>query len=127
MPQPRGIQNVRTLVAQNSVGERLNAGIRQTLTRIPVLLRAQLAMVAAASFVCSGLVVLAGDRGVEREPFAIPAAVATQAPWSDEVGQFAKRLHKALGIPRSTAAEFSGWILEAAKRQGLSPELLASV
>jgi hypothetical protein len=35
--------------------------------------------------------------------------------------------HRALGIPRSTATEFSGWILEASKRQGLSPELLASV
>ncbi len=84
-------------------------------------------MVAAASVLCSGVVILAGDRGTVSEPFAVPAAVATQAPWSDEVNQFAKRLHRALGVPRATANEFSGWILEAAKRQGLAPELLASV
>jgi len=127
MRQTRGIQNVQTRDVQNTAGGRLIAGIRQTLHRIPVLLRAQVAMVATASLVCSAVVILAGDRGVDRQPFAIPAAVETQAPWSDEVNQFAKRLHKALGVPGATATEFSGWILEAAKRQGLSPELLASV
>ena len=45
----------------------------------------------------------------------------------DEVSRFASRLHVVLGIPKATATEFSGWILEASKRQGLSPELLASV
>jgi soluble lytic murein transglycosylase-like protein len=91
------------------------------------LVRAQIAMLCAASFVCSTLVLLGGDRGVDRAPFALPAPLLVQAPWNDEVTSFAKRLHKALGVPRSTALEFSGWILEAAKRQGLSPELLASV
>src|SRR3954452_21447243 len=107
MRQSKGIQIVQTRVVESSVVGRLYAGIRQTLNRIPVLLRAQLAMLVAASFVCSAVVVLAGDRGVERQAFAVPAAMATQAPWSDEVGQFAKRLHKALGVPRATASEFS--------------------
>jgi soluble lytic murein transglycosylase-like protein len=84
-------------------------------------------MVAIATVACTAVVLLAGDRGVVRTPFAIPAAEASQAAWTEEVSGFAKRLHKALGIPRSTATEFSGWILEASKRQGLSPELLASV
>ncbi len=114
-------------VVEDTAVRRLSAGIRQTLTRIPVLLRAQLSIAAAASLICSAVVILAGDRGMERQSFAVPAPIATQAPWSDEVNQFAKRLHKALGVPRATALEFSGWILEAAKRQALSPELLASV
>lgn len=80
-----------------------------------------------AGIACTAVVLLDGDRGVQRTPFAIPAAVSTQAAWNEEVTGFAKRLHKALGIPRATATEFSGWILEASKRQGLSPELLASV
>ena len=84
-------------------------------------------MVALAGFVCTAMVLLGGDRGVERTAFAIPAAVSTQDLWADEVGRFASRLHTVLGIPKETATEFSGWILEASKRQGLSPELLASV
>jgi len=114
-------------VSSNTAGERLIAGIQQTLKRIPVLVRAQLAMLGAASLVCSAVTLLAGNRGVEREPFAVPASAFAQSPWNEEVASFAKRLHKALGVQRATAAEFSGWILEAAKRQGLSPELLASV
>ena len=118
---------MQTHVIHNTFGERLNAGIRQTLNRVPVLLRAQAAMLAIATVACTAVVLLAGDRGVERTPFAIPAAASSQAEWNEEASGFAKRLHKALGIPRATATEFSGWILEAAKRQGLSPELLASV
>jgi soluble lytic murein transglycosylase-like protein len=127
MQQSRGIQNVQTSAIKDTVGNRLNAGIRQTWTRIPVLLRAQAAMLACASLICTAVVLLAGDRGVERTPFAIPAAVATLAPWSDEVGQFAQRLHKAFGVPKATATEFSGWILEASRRHDVSPELLASL
>jgi len=101
--------------------------MQQLLTGIPVLIRAQVAMLAFASLACTAVVILAGDRGVVRTPFAIPAAATAQSPWNDEVSRFAQRLHKALGIRRTTATEFSGWILEASKRQGLSPELLASV
>ncbi len=127
MRQSRGNQNVQNRVFSNTLGRRLNAGIRQALNSIPVLWKAQAAMISFAAIACTAVVLLAGDRGVERAPFAIPATASTQAIWNDEVGGFAKRLHKALGIPRSTATEFSGWILEASKRQGLSPELLASL
>jgi len=118
---------VQERVVRNTVGGRLNAGMQQLLTGIPVLIRAQVAMLAFASLACTAVVILAGDRGVVRTPFAIPAAATAQSPWNDEVSRFAQRLHKALGIRRTTATEFSGWILEASKRQGLSPELLASV
>ena len=56
-------------------------------------------MLAFASVTCTAVVLLAGDRGVERTPFAIPAAVSAQSPWNDEVSRFAQRLHKALGHP----------------------------
>ena len=111
----------------DTAGQSSNRSIRQSFERIPVLLRAQAAMVALAGFVCTATVLLGGDRGVERTPFAIPAAVSTQDLWADEVSRFASRLHAVLGIRKATATEFSGWILEASKRQGLSPELLASV
>src|SRR5512139_2441550 len=113
MRQSRGVQNVQNRVIHNTVGGRLSAGIRQALNRIPVLWKAQAAMVVFASVACSAVVLLDGDRGVERTPFAVPAAISTQAAWNEEVSGFAKRLHRALGIPRSTATEFSGWILEA--------------
>jgi soluble lytic murein transglycosylase-like protein len=118
---------VQTHVINDTAERSSNRSIRRTLERIPVLMRAQLAMVALAGFVCTATVLLGGDRGVERTAFAVPAPVSTQDLWADEVNRFAKRLHVALGIRKSTAAEFSGWILEAAKRQGLSPEMLASV
>jgi soluble lytic murein transglycosylase-like protein len=127
MPQSRGIQNVQNRVVRNTEGGRLSAGIRKALAGIPVLIKAQVAMLAFASVTCTAVVLLAGNRGVERTPFAIPAAITAQSPWNDEVSQFAQRLHKAFGIRRATATEFSGWILEASTRQGLSPELLASV
>ncbi len=84
-------------------------------------------MIAVVAIACTADVLLEGDRGVDREPFAIPASVAAQVPWKEEVNGFAQRVHDALGIQRATAAEFSGWILEASTRQGLSPELLASL
>ena len=127
MPQPKGVQNVQTSAIKDTAGERSNGWIRQSLERIPVLLRAQAAMVALAGFVCTAVVILGGDRGVERMPFAIPAAVSTETLWADEVSRFANRLHTVLGVRKATATEFSGWILEASRRQGLSPELLASV
>jgi len=118
---------VQNRVIHNTVGGRLIEGIRQTLNRVPVLLRAQAAMLSIATVACTAVILLDGDRGVVRTPFAIPSAETAQSAWTEEVNRFASRLHKALGIPRTTATEFSGWILEASERQGLSPELLASV
>ena len=94
-------------VVRNTEGGRLSAGIRKALAGIPVLIKAQVAMLAFASVTCTAVVLLAGDRGVERTPFAIPAAIAAQSPWNDEVSHFAQRLHKAFGIRRATATEFS--------------------
>ncbi|MCZ0945580.1 MAG: transglycosylase SLT domain-containing protein [Gammaproteobacteria bacterium] len=47
--------------------------------------------------------------------------------WEQRQAAFGWRVHEALGIPLGRAIEFSGWILEAADRQQLAPELIASL
>ena len=57
----------------------------------------------------------------------LPAAAPPSISWDAETAAFAERKTMAFGLPPKVAREFAGWILEAAARQGLSPELLASV
>ena len=47
--------------------------------------------------------------------------------WEQREAAFARRVHEAFGIPLRRAHEFAGWILEAADRQRLAPELIASL
>ncbi len=47
--------------------------------------------------------------------------------WETERMIFGEKIHRAFGIGAPLAVEFSGWILEAADRQDLPPELLASL
>jgi len=56
-----------------------------------------------------------------------PESMASSTTWNDERDEFASKLHRGFGIRYETAAEFSSWILEASKRQRLSPELIASL
>src|SRR5262245_21784083 len=91
------------------------------------LIGAQAFLFSGAALTCTALVLLEGDRGVERAPFAIPAAEVIKSSWSSEVQAVAVRFHGAFGVRKSVATEFSAWILEAAARHGLSPELMASV
>lgn len=44
-----------------------------------------------------------------------------------DVAQFGDRVSEAFGIRNHVAHEFAGWILEAAERQHIAPELLASL
>ena len=57
--------------------------------------------------------------------FAKPAL--SSIPWDDRVAAFGDRLGQAFGLERGRATEFAGWILEAADRQRLEPELIASL
>ena len=57
----------------------------------------------------------------------IPQSTVSSTPWFVERDQFAGKLHRGFRIRHETAMEFSGWILEAAERQRLSPELVASL
>jgi len=70
---------------------------------------------------------VAGPQGYERITFAIPAAEHAQRPWQSEVDEFGHKVSRAFGVRRSTANEFASWILEAAERQQIEPELLASL
>jgi len=98
-----------------------------TLRHVAALIKGQAWLLSGAALTCTAVVLLQGNRGLERAPFAIPAVVVIKSSWSDEVGTFAGRLQKAFGVRQTVATEFSAWILEAAERQGLSPELLASL
>ena len=68
------------------------------------------------------------DNGKHRLiPVAIPEARATKMHWHEERGAFAQRLVRGYGLSPVAASEFAGWLLEAAVRQQLQPELLASL
>jgi soluble lytic murein transglycosylase-like protein len=67
------------------------------------------------------------NKGYERITFALPAVEHTNIPWHSEVDAFGHKVSQAFGVRRNTATEFAGWILEASERQGLEPELLASL
>lgn len=67
------------------------------------------------------------DRGYERMAFALPAVEHISVPWHSEVDAFGHKVSQAFGVRRNTATEFAGWILEASERQGIEPELLASL
>jgi hypothetical protein len=65
--------------------------------------------------------------GYQRIAFALPAVEHTSVPWHSEVDAFGHKVSQAFGVRRNTATEFAPWILEASRRQGLEPELLASL
>lgn len=65
-------------------------------------------------------------QGYERIAFAMPAATSRLIR-QKEVAHFGNRVSDAFGIQGSIANEFADWILEASERQGIKPELLASL
>jgi soluble lytic murein transglycosylase-like protein len=127
MRQLKGTASLVMDPTTDTSGRGLFVRLLRTLKFAAGLIAAQAFLLSGAAVTCTAVVLLQGDRGVERAPFAIPAAVVIKSTWSTEVQAFAGRLHKAFGVRTSVATEFSAWILEAAARQGLSPELMASV
>jgi len=65
-------------------------------------------------------------QGYERLAFATPAATSRLIR-QNEVAHFGNRVSDAFGIQDSIATEFADWILEASERQGIKPEVLASL
>ena len=57
----------------------------------------------------------------------LPIDPKAEITWQDEVEQFANKLSEAYNLNHKTATEFSPWLLEAAERQQVTPELLASL
>ena len=84
-------------------------------------------MVIAAGILAPAPVGHSTASGSGPQPFAIPAPMRPSMTWETERTAFADRIHQAFGVSTPVALEFSGWILEAARRQELPPELLASL
>ena len=59
--------------------------------------------------------------------FSLPPYEYLSEYWFTKRDRFASRLIKAFKLTRSTATEFSDWILEASERQKLNPNLIASL
>ena len=91
------------------------------------VLRVQLVVVAIAVLIAMALVALAPAKGNIRTAMALPEWNDAVQPWSTEVENFAGRLATGFGVGHDVALEFSPWILEAAQRQRLAPELLAGL
>ena len=94
------------------------------LRRFAVFHLGLVGLLAATSLV----VALSGTaRGHQTIAFALPAVEHTSVPWHSEVDAFGHKVSQAFGVRRNTATEFAPWILEASERQGIEPELLASL
>ncbi len=94
--------------------------------KVPLLFKVQAAALVVAlttSFVVSSIAQTAEFQQVD---FAVPFS-QSKPLWQTEVEAFAQRMQLVFGVRSDVAAEFSGWILEAATRQDLAPELLASL
>ena len=61
------------------------------------------------------------------ETLAVAKPFHVSQTWEQRKAVFGRRVQEAFGIPMDRAGEFAGWILEAADRQQLAPELIASL
>ena len=95
--------------------------------RVPVLLQVQALALALAGVVALALSMGTDAQRYERVAFALPAAQTPSVSWDEERAAFADRMTRAFDIHPAVAGEFAEWILEAANRQELEPELVASL
>ena len=65
--------------------------------------------------------------GITSKTIVIAKPVQGRSPYPAQVSLFGQRMSLGFGIDQGLANEFSAWILEAAERQKLSPELIASL
>ena len=94
---------------------------------VTLLVKLHLSAVTVAVVVAFAVANVGVHQGYERLAFAVPAAGDTVISWDTEVDAFGHKVSQAFGVQRHTATEFAGWILEASLRQGLEPELIASL
>jgi len=118
-------------IYKRRIGGKRPKPARLSAARVPavvtLLVKLQLLAVTLAVIVAFAVSNLGVHQGYERLAFAVPAAVDSTLPWNTEVDAFGHKVSQAFGVRRRTATEFAGWILEASKRQGLEPELIASL
>ena len=74
---------------------------------------------------CLALANVLTHQGYRTVAFAKPALPSVT--WEERVAAFGDRLGAAFGLEPGRAGQFAGWILEAADRQRLEPELIASL
>ncbi|MDE0659593.1 MAG: lytic transglycosylase domain-containing protein [Gammaproteobacteria bacterium] len=85
------------------------------------------ALAALATLAVSSSMVFARDDGRTQISIDIPAPTYERPTWYEERDAFGARLSAGYELEDALAVEFAGWILEAATRQDLEPELLASL
>ncbi len=99
------------------------------LARVPVIFAVQALGLGIA--VAAVVALDAAPASVDRVTLAAaPLGIEQQQvlpSWDAEVAAFAQRLADAFELEPARAHQFSGWILEAAARQSLPPELVASL
>jgi len=92
-----------------------------------VVLRVQLGLLSCAFVIAFMLGSLAPSKGNITASMALPEWNDRVQPWTHEVEAFATRVAAGFNLRQEVALEFSPWILEAASRQQLAPELLAGL
>ena len=92
-----------------------------------LVLRVQLGLLSCAFVIAFMLGSLAPTKGNITATMALPEWNDSVKPWNHEVESFAARVAHGFGLRKDIALEFSPWILEAASRQQLAPELLAGL
>lgn len=84
------------------------------------------ALIASLALISFSIGNVIAHQGYEKLAFATPAATSRLIR-QNEVAHFGNRVSDAFGIQDSVATEFADWILEASERQGIKPELIASL
>jgi soluble lytic murein transglycosylase-like protein len=106
------------------------AGAARNIKQIPVMFHVQATGLTLAVLATLLVGVLETQRTQAKQyetvAFAVPVNPQQQT-WGTEVDAFAQRMQLVFGLHADVAAEFSGWILEASRRQHLQPELIASL
>ncbi len=92
-----------------------------------LVLRIQLAVMACGFVIAFMLGSLAPSKGHFNAAMALPEWNDKVQSWEHKVEVFATRVATGFGVEHEVALEFSPWILEAASRQKLAPELLAGL
>ena len=91
------------------------------------VLKIQLGLLSCAFVIAFIIGSLSPARGQLTTSMALPEWNDRVQPWQSEVQEFATRVSAVFGVRQTVALEFSPWILEAASRQQLAPELLAGL
>jgi len=92
-----------------------------------LVLKVQLGVLSCAFVIAFMIGALAPSKGHITASMALPEWNDRVLPWDREVHSFAERMATVFGVSDAVALEFSPWILEAALRQQLAPELLAGL